>query len=142
MKKSKKIVISESQFKGMISHAVKEEAALHLPYYPSHEQDELNEMARINKKETGQCFFPFDAWELKIWSNDHEPPHFHILKDGWNVSFLIETGTLDRIEEAGTKQSVFNYMVTNVKKWLDCKCFAQPKITNRENAMLQWEQLH
>ena len=51
--------------------------------------DILDEMARINKKETGNCIFPYNAWELKIWSNDHNPPHFHIKRKGWNVSFII-----------------------------------------------------
>jgi len=102
----------------------------------------ITEMARINKKETGKCIFPYNSWELKIWSNDHNPPHFHILCDGWNVSFTIEDGELLQIETKGTNTSTFDYMASKVKEWLSSRCFAQPKLTNQENAMLQWEQLH
>ncbi len=102
----------------------------------------LNEMARINKKETGNCLFPYNKWELKIWSNDHTPPHFHILCDGWNASFCIEDGSLLEIKTRGKENSIFEYMQANVEKWLSSKCFAQPKLSNRENAMLQWEQIH
>ena len=104
--------------------------------------DIINEMARINKEETGKCIFPYNSWELKIWSNDHNPPHFHILCDGWSVSFNIEDGELLQIEGKGTNISIFDYMQNNVKEWLSSRCFAQPKLTNQENAILQWEQLH
>ena len=108
--------------------------------YKTH--DEINEMARINKKENGKCIFPYNSWELKIWSNDHNPPHFHIICDGWNVSFTIEDGELLQIEGRGANASTFEYMKNNVKEWLSSNCFAQPKLTNKENATLQWEQLH
>jgi hypothetical protein len=123
-----------------------ESAALALNYgeYDSPQQTygEIDEMARINMKETGNCFFPFDSWELKIWSNDHEPAHFHIIKDGWDVSFDIENGSLIEIKAQGQKQSILDYMSQNVCSWLDSKCFIQPKLTNRENARITWEQLH
>ena len=102
----------------------------------------INEMARINKKETGRCLFPYNIWELKIWSNDHTPPHFHIICEGWNVSYKIEDGSILLIEGKGKNGQIFDYMQRHVKEWLSTKCFAQPKLTNQENAMLQWEQLH
>jgi len=105
-------------------------------------QDMIIEMARINKKETSKCIFPYNSWEMKIWSNDHNPPHFHILCDGWNVSFKIDDGEVLQIEGKGGNSSIFEYMVNNVKEWLSSQCFAQPKLTNKENAILQWEQLH
>lgn len=102
----------------------------------------LVEMARINKNETGKCIFPYNKWEVKIWSDDHNPPHFHIKCDGWNVSFEIQSGELMQVEAKGTGNNIYNYMVANVKEWLSSQCHAQPKLTNRENAMLIWEQLH
>lgn len=101
----------------------------------------LVEMARINKNETGNSIFPFDKWEVKIWSNDHNPPHFHIICDAWNVSFTINDGEVIESKGNGNKQ-IFDYMVNNVNKWLLSKCASQPKLTNQENAMLVWEQLH
>ena len=106
------------------------------------QQMSLNEMARINKRETGKCIFPYNSWELKIWSNDRNPPHFHIIKDGWNVSFDIENGTVVNIESRGTENGVYDYMIANVTRWLKSQCSALPKITNQENAMLQWGQIH
>ncbi|MBR5716706.1 MAG: DUF4160 domain-containing protein [Bacteroidales bacterium] len=100
------------------------------------------EVARINMKETGKCIFPYNSWELKILSNDHNPPHLHILRDGWDLSFKIEDGELLQIEEKGANTSILDYMSSNVKEWLSSRCFAQPKLTNQENAILQWDQLH
>ena len=102
----------------------------------------LNEMARLNKKETGKCVFPYNRWEVKIWSFDHNPPHFHIKCDGWNVSFVIDDGNVLEVLSEGSDSRVYDYMTANVSEWLSSKCFAQPKLTNRENAQLIWEQLH
>ena len=105
-------------------------------------REPLVEMARINKNETGRCIFPYDKWEVKLWSSDHNPPHFHIICNGWDVSYVIEDGRRLDILRKGSERNIFDYMEANVRKWLDSKCFAQPKLTNKENAMLQWEQIH
>ena len=105
-------------------------------------RDALNEMARINKNETGKCIFPYNRWEVKIQSFDHNPPHFHIKCEGWNVSFVIENGNVLEVLTKGDDNEVLEYMTANVKEWLVSKCFAQPKLTNRENAQLIWDQLH
>ena len=105
-------------------------------------REPLVEMARINKNETGRCIFPYDKWEVKLWSSDHNPPHFHIICNGWDVSYVIEDGRRLDILKKGNERNIFDYMEANVLKWLDSKCFAQPKLTNRENAILQWEQIH
>ena len=48
-------------------------------------REPLVEMSRINTNESN--IFPYNKFEVKIWSNDHEPPHFHVICDGWNLSF-------------------------------------------------------
>ena len=101
----------------------------------------INEMSRINVKEF-YGYFPYNKFDIKIWSNDHTPPHFHIICDGWNVSYKIEDGNMLQIEGKGKNDSILDYMEQHVKEWLSTKCFVQPKLTNQENAMLQWEQLH
>ena len=139
---AKKKVISEEHISNVINKVLKEyieESSARVLLEPS---EMLTEMARINKKETGNCIFPYNTWELKIWSNDHNPPHFHIIRNGWNVSFNIETGKVLQIESKGSKAEDYNYMISNVNQWLSSQCFMMPKITNRENAILQWEQLH
>ena len=102
----------------------------------------LVEMARINLQENGKSIFPYDKWEVRIWSNDYFPPHFHICSEGWDVSFLIETGEELNINDKGDKPQTYRYMCKNVKKWLQSPCVILPKLTNQENAAMQWAQLH
>ena len=104
-------------------------------------RNDINEMSRINKKETDRCIFPYNAWKIEIFSNDHAQPHFNIISDGWNVSYKIEDGNMLQIEGIGKNDSIFDYMEKHVKEWLSTKCFAQPKLTNQENAMLLWQQI-
>ena len=61
---------------------------------------------------------------------------------GRDASSDIENGSLIEIKAQGQKQSILGYMSQNVNSWLDSKCFAQPRLTNRGNALLQREQLH
>ena len=98
------------------------------------------DIARINTNETN--IFPYNAFEVKMWSNDHEPPHFHVISDGWNISFLVENGEFDKVESRGKNELVYNYICANVKEWLNSKCSIQPKLTNKENAITIWQQIH
>lgn len=100
----------------------------------------LVEMARINTKDRG--IFPFDDYEVKIWSNDHNPPHFHIIKNGWDVTFSIENGEVLSIKSQGDKMQIYKYMTDNVAKWLSSPCAILPAVSNQDNAMAVWSQLH
>jgi hypothetical protein len=102
----------------------------------------ITEMARINKNETRRSIFPYELWEVKICSSDNNPPHFHIIREGWDVSFTIKDGDLLMVKSRGVNKSIYYYMCGNVKRWLSSQCAIIPQITNQENAMLQWEQLH
>lgn len=35
-------------------------------------------------------------WELRIYADDHYPPHFHIIGPGWSFKMDMETLTLQR----------------------------------------------
>ena len=100
----------------------------------------LTEMARINTKEKN--IFPYNDYNVHIWSNDHNPPHFHVMREDWDVIFLIDSGELFKVKNFGKDKKIYKYMIENVKKWLSNPCCMQPKLTNQENALLQWEQLH
>lgn len=102
----------------------------------------LLEMARINTNENGKCIFPYNSFEVKMWSKDHEPPHFHVISDGWNISFLVEDGELYKVESRGSNVQVYNYICANVKEWLSSKCAIIPDITNQKNALAVWAQIH
>lgn len=105
--------------------------------------ERICDMARVNKLETSKGLFPYNAWEIKMWSNDHNPPHIHVIKDGWNVLFAISDGELYDIEGEGEKISDLNYMKKNIKAWFDSDNFAtNGKMTNREYAQVLWDSLH
>lgn len=38
-------------------------------------QEPLFEMARLNLNEYGNVPFPTNKFDIRIWSNDHNPPH-------------------------------------------------------------------
>lgn len=143
---AKKVIkITEGQFREVVKESVKKVLDENVAYKLNYEEntEPLVEMARINMKENGkQCIFPYNVWEVKIWSNDHEPPHFHIISKGWDVSFNIETGDLIKIHNQGKEKGVLDYMTSNVKKWLESPSAILPTITNKQNATLQWIQIH
>ena len=110
---------------------------------PSHIHTEpLCEIARINVCESGNGLFPYNKWELKVYSNDHTPPHFHVIADGWDVSFKIDNGELLVVNRKGRNDTIYQYMMDNIPKWLEAPAAILPKITNRENANAVWKQIH
>ena len=102
----------------------------------------VKEKARVNLRETRVDIFPYEEYQVYIMSDDSEPPHLHIVKEGWDVTFLIETGALHKIYTQGQNVSTYDYMLNNVGRWLDKQCSIMPKITNRECAAAVWLQLH
>lgn len=144
---AKKVIrLTEEQLVKKIKKAVCESLAYKLDYpWPEVQPDiePLVEMARINMNETGKkSIFPSTSWEIKIWSDDHNPPHFHIKSKGWNVTFIIETGEVLEVLRRGSEKNVYDYMCANVKKWLSAPCAILPQITNQQNATVQWIQIH
>ena len=107
---------------------------------PQMNTDLITEMARINTDESN--IFPHNSYEIQIWSNAHIPPHFHILKDGWDVSFLIEYGELYKINKVGKNKQIYKYMLANIGKWLSANCAVLPIATNQQNANAIWKQIH
>lgn len=128
--------------KECIKKAINEDPALALNYYeePQTNTDLITEMARINTDESN--LFPHNSYKIQIWSNDHTPPHFHVLKEGWDVAFLIETGELYKLNKTGENRQIYNYMTANIGRWLSAKCAVLPMVTNRQNANAVWRQLH
>lgn len=139
--------ISKNRLGKIISESIKkaftENTASSLASYDaSPEYGELEEMARINVNEPQGSLFPYEKFDVHIWSNDHEPAHFHIIVSDWNVSFNISDGKLCKINKQGKNNKVLSYLIDNVPTWLKMPCAILPSITNQENANLQWIQLH
>ena len=59
------------------------------------------EVARINRYDIDDSIFPYAEWAIKIFGRDDNPPHFHIIKDDWDVSFTIKDGTLLSVNMQG-----------------------------------------
>lgn len=97
------------------------------------------EIAVINLKETK--VFPYGEWSIKIFS-DGMKPQLHIIKDGWDILFNIVDGKYHSCWDMGTDVEVYHYAVNEIEGWLDAPCALNGKVTNRENAMLTWEQTH
>lgn len=100
------------------------------------------EMARLNNKDAGAVPFPSNKFDIRIWSNDHLPPHFHVIADGWDISFLIEDGRVYRVNKIGKNSSTYTYIEKNVPIWLEMENSANKKITNKEFAELTWDSNH
>lgn len=103
---------------------------------PNQSNGLLLEMARINRNE--QNIFPWQTYLIEVRSNDHNPPHFHVVYERNDVSFLIETGELYRVN---CGDGDFTNLTHKVQEWLNCKSATRPQ-TNKENALETWFDLH
>ena len=102
-------------------------------------REPLNEMAKMNLKDPMNSPFPPNKFDIIIWSNDHNPPHFHIKgPEEWEVTFSIETGEPLKVEHIGTSYKYYKYMVDNVPIWLKMPCSVNKKITNRDFLDARW----
>ena len=68
--------------------------------------------------------------------------HFHVLSEGWDISFTIVSGELYRINRLGDNKKIYKYIVSNVKKWLNSESAIAAPFTNAQNAKIVWRQLH
>ena len=102
--------------------------------------DSLNEMAKLNVRDFG--YFPYNKFDIKIWSNDHNPPHFHVMCDGWDIVVSIENGEILRVKTIGKDSKVYSYVEKNIIKWLkeEYKGRSNTQMTNQDMAFEVWEQ--
>ena len=104
----------------------------------------LDEMAKLNLHDTGAVPFPYNKFDIRIWSNDHNPPHFHVIdkESGWELTINIETGQLLSTKCVGNSSNIYRYILKNIPIWLKMKSLENKRITNQENAMIIWSQNH
>lgn len=97
----------------------------------------LEEMATLDLHNKDVVPFPYNKFDIRIWHNDHNPPHFHIIdkENGWRLSFLIENGDVFNIKKFGKDYSMYNYIVKNFPIWLDEESKLDDTVTNREMAL-------
>ena len=106
-----------------------------------HYHDNLD-IARLNKRDGEGDIFPYDKWQLIMRSDDSEPPNFHIISEGWDAIFSVESGELIRAITEGDNREVLDYMIANAHQWLECENKFYTALSNREAAKLMWLQLH
>lgn len=107
-------------------------------YLNKNYKDSLNEMARINTKEF-YGYFPFNKFRLVVWSNDHNPPHFHVIAENWDIVVNIEDGTIIKVKQEGNNSKVYSHVEKYVNEWLNSPSAIESEHTNREIAMLAWK---
>ena len=54
----------------------------------------LEEMAKLNLHDTGAVPFPYNKFDIRIWSNDHNPPHFHVRYGEFEAIITIRDGVV------------------------------------------------
>ena len=104
----------------------------------------VQDMARVNKGETE--IFPYDSYELRIYGNDHNPPHFHIksLQEKYHITVEIDTGELYQVKSTGRRgrKDKFIDVVKMAKLWLAAKPTTKKDYirfsTNREKLEYVW----
>ena len=102
-------------------------------------REPLNEMAKMNLKDPMNSPFPPNKFDIIIWSNEHNPPHFHVKgPEEWEVTFTIETGKPLKVKHIGKSSKYYKYMVDNVPIWLKMPCSVNKKITNRDFLDARW----
>lgn len=84
-------------------------------------REPLNEMARLNLRDNGKLF-PFNAYTVSVYSNDHNPPHMHIIskQEGYDIRISIATGDLVSVKTYGDRleSDLFRDVVKKAKVWL------------------------
>lgn len=118
----KKIIhITESELRETIRSVMRQEASSLMPLNnPIPQRNPLNEMARINVKDNGKIF-PYNAYEVYVYGNDHNPPHIHVIskQEGYDIRISIESGDLVSVESLGNRgqNSSFSDVVKKAKAW-------------------------
>lgn len=100
------------------------------------------DISHINIQEGSDSVFPREMFDVYVRGGDKGSPRFHVAGDGWDVAFFIANGKVHNICKRGSDMGILNKMRADVVKWLNLPCKLQPAITNGQNALLQWKQLH
>lgn len=128
----------KDRFIRSISYILKDAIREHKRHCVNLNNGPLVEMARLNVDEYGAVPFPSNKFDIRIWSDGHNPPHFHVIAEGWDISFHIENGKVYRVNTYGGSSKMYNYIIKNIPIWLKMKSVVAPLMTNQEYAMAAW----
>ena len=125
------IIVTHSDLEEMVAEATKQvlqesRKRLITEYYE-----------RMNSEQGGGPIFPNNKYAIYVYGDDHDPPHFHIECEGWNVSFTIWKGDLLQIKGKGNKSDL-DYMIQMAPRWLNSRSLRNKRQTNRQRLIIQW----
>jgi hypothetical protein len=100
--------------------------------------DSVNEMGEVGR---------FEDCSVIVNSNDHKPPHVHILKGNVLVAQVyIPTGQIKNISELELKKKgrlYKDYILSNFVKWLkETDPDMDNKVSYLQSCMYLWNKLH
>ena len=100
----------------------------------------LLEIARLNVGSDSNSPFPSNIYDLRMWSNDHDPIHFHVTnkQEGWKVTCSIEGNVLSIKKQ--TPSLNIKKVEKLCKEWLNGT--NKYGINNKQNAKSIWDSIH
>lgn len=106
------------------------------------ESELLVEMARLNVDEVDGSM-PFDRYDVRMWSNDHEPAHIHVSAPNrknpeFEAEFDIDSGSLLDVKFCKKSNMSFTNIEKIVREWLDEKNAIDQSKTNRQVCEIEW----
>ena len=94
----------------------------------------------LNQKETEDNLFPHSQWELKLMQGDGKPARFHAIRNGWDVTFSIDSGDVLEILSGGAEKADFGYMCGHIKEWLEAQSTLLDDCQNKMFTKIIWHQ--
>ena len=94
----------------------------------------------LNQKETEDNLFPHSQWELKLMQGDGKPARFHAIRNGWDVTFSIDSGDVLEILSEGAEKADFGYMFGHIKEWLEAQSTLLDDCQNKMFTKIMWHQ--
>lgn len=84
------------------------------------EEQPIFEMATMNLSTPSSGPLPSNKYKVEMYSNDHTPPHVHILYDSCNIEFYIETCEFYKYKKNSPELSSkeFNKLCRLFKDWM------------------------
>ena len=103
----------------------------------------LQEYLQVNSKDSGRSIFPWNKYKVIVRSDDHWPPHFHIItKSKWSASFRIDNGAMFNPKKQNYDEISAKKKKKNVPTWLAQPSASDPSQTNQQIIAATWNGYH
>lgn len=100
----------------------------------------IQEMAKCNSNDSMISPFPPNKFDIIMWPNNHNPPHFHVKgPEEWEVTFAIENGKPLKVKHIGKSSKFYKYMEKNIPVWLSQASAIDSGRTNKQILENLWK---